>query len=218
MKYLHLYALSLMFAFCTFHEQSQTDPAKANASSKTKDTVPPYRPVDPGIYSKYEFTDSIGKRLVIQNSLPRGGRYTDPNGKNHAYAVFWTRIINETNNPLEATINFPVDSFEVPSSPAVYMKLLLPPDTMTMNKVTLYDYGLKIKSVLDNYRYQASSSKRTIYPKTSIAFYVVAFSDRGVNGVLRTEFRLKEQDLFYRINDKEIPCGRINVKNLRLKE
>ena len=29
---------------------------------------------------KYEYADSMGKRLIIQNSLSRGIKYTDPNG------------------------------------------------------------------------------------------------------------------------------------------
>ena len=48
--------------------------------------------------AKYEYTDSMGKRLVIQNGLPRGEPYTDPNGKEYFKVIFWTRIINETDN------------------------------------------------------------------------------------------------------------------------
>ena len=41
------------------------------------------------IDTKYEYTDSTGKSLIIQNSLPRGGlTYTDPNGEIYVYAVF----------------------------------------------------------------------------------------------------------------------------------
>ena len=171
------------------------------------------------IYTKYEYTDSIGARLIIQNSFPKsGGSYIDPNGKKYIYAVFWTRIINETVNSLELTIDFPSDSFEIPSSSGNYMKLLLPSDTITIDKEPLYDYGLTIKSFLDNNRDKSSSLKRTINPKDSSAFYVVTLSNHGVNGTLRTGLSLKEQNLFYRINDKEIHCGKINLKNLMLKK
>lgn len=214
MKSLHVYALSLMFVFCTSCGQSQTGSSKDNTTSETKDTVPSYRSDDPAIHTKYEYTVSAGERLVIQNSFPKAGpRYTDPNGKEYVYAVFWTRIINETGTPVEATIDFPVDSFPVPSSSGNYMKLLLPSDTMTIDKEPLYDYGLIIKSFLDNYRHRSSSLKRIVHPMSSIAFYVVALSNRGVDGILRTGLSLKEKDLFYRINDKEIPCGSINFKN-----
>lgn len=63
------------------------------------------------INTKYEYTESNGARLIIQNSFPKSTiNYTDPNGKKYIYAVFWTRIINETFDPLELTIDFPLDS------------------------------------------------------------------------------------------------------------
>ena len=172
-----------------------------------------------GINTKYEYTESNGARLIIQNSFPRGGlRYKEPNGKEYVYAVFWTRIINETFDPLVLTIDFPLDSFEIPSSSGNYMKLLLPSDTMTTDKESLYDYGLTVKSFLDNNRNKSSSLKRTINPKGSSTFYVVTICNRGVGGTLRTGLSLKEQNLFYRVNEKEIHCGSINLKNLRLQK
>ena len=57
----------------------------------------------------------MGKRLIIQNSFPRGGtKYTDPDGEEYFKGIFWTRIINETNNPFELTIDFSGGSHEVP--------------------------------------------------------------------------------------------------------
>ena len=170
---------------------------------------------DKDIYTRYKYTDSKGASLIIQNSFPKSGiDYTDSNGKKYIYAVFWTRIINKTANPLELTINFPLDSFEIPSSSGNYMRLLLPTDTMTINKKPLYDYGLTIKSFLDNNSHKSTSLERTINSKSSSAFYVVALSNHEVNGTLRTGLSLKEQNVFYRINDKEIYCGKINLKNL----
>ncbi|WP_427873791.1 hypothetical protein [Flavobacterium sp. MMS24-S5] len=59
-----------------------------------------------------------------------------------------------------------------------------------------------------------SSLKRTIKPKESTGFYVVMFRLIGGNqyGVLRAEFSLKRQNLFYKIRDKEILCGSIEIK------
>ncbi len=217
MKYAHVYALFLLFVFCTScGGQNKPDLPKENIKSETKDIVTSPESDEGNFHTKYEYTDSAGKRLIIQNSFPKGEPYTDSNGKKYAKAIFWTRIINETDNPLELTIDFPLDSFEIPSSSGNYMKLLLPSDTMTIDKEPLYDYGLIIKSFLDNNRHQSSSLKRTIHPKGSSAFYVVTLSDRGVDGILRAGLSLKEQNLFYRINDKEIHCGKINLKNLRL--
>jgi hypothetical protein len=192
--------------------------SKRKNKSKTKDVS-----TSGWIDTKYECTDSNGASLIIQNSFPRGGvKYTDPNGEVYVYALFWTRIINETFDPLELTIDFPLDSFEIPSLSGNYMKLLLPSDTMTIDKEPLSDYGLTIKSFFDNNLYKSSSLKRTINPKGSSAFYVVTLrlSNRGAGGIsftgmsgaIRTGLNIKEQNLFYSINGKEIPCGEINFK------
>ena len=92
---------------------------------------------------------------------------------------------------------------------------LLHSGPMTIENQPFNDYGA-LKSFLDNNLYQSSSLKRTIHPKGSGTFYVVTLSDRGVDGTIRAGLSLKEQNLFYRINDKEIHCGKINLKNLRL--
>jgi len=176
---------------------------------------------DKDIYTKYDYADSKGGRLIIQNSFPRGGtKYTDPKGEVYNYAVFWTRIINETNNPFELKIDFPVDSYEVPSLPGKYFKILVPPDTMTLKKEPLFNYGLTdLESFLDKSIHKSSSLNRTINPKESSGFYVVMLClIEGAHGTMRTGLSLKGQNLFYRINDKEINCGSINLKNLMLQK
>ena len=135
MEYMHLYALFVVVVFLSSCGQSQTNSPKENSNAETKDTVtsPGFNEKD--IHTMYEYNDSNGARLIIQNGFPRGGiKYTDPNGEVYVYAVFWTRIINETDNPLDLKIHFPVDSYEVPSLPGKYYKILVPPDTMTFDK------------------------------------------------------------------------------------
>lgn len=184
------------------------------------------------IYTKYKYIDSKGGSLTIQNSLPKGGiKYTDVNGEVYNYAVFWTRIINETGNSLELKINFPLDSYEVPSLPGKYYKILVPLETMTLNKAPLFLYGLTdLESFLDNNIHKQSSLKRTIKPKESSGFYVVMLClSEGAHGTMRTELSIKEENLFYRVkvdgsnsnnksNDKEIRCGSINLKDLILQK
>jgi hypothetical protein len=238
MKYLKLFALFLMSVFHTScGGQNKPDLSKDNSKTETKDIVTSPRPNDPNFHTKYEYTDSIGKRLIIQNGFPRGGsRYTDSNGKVYAYAIFWTRIINETDNPLELNIDF-LDSYEVPSLPGKYYKILVPPDTMTIDKIPLFNYGLTdLDSFLDTNIHKPSSLKRTINPKESTGFFVVKIGLRGEGpggsgGILRTGLILKGQDLFYRVSvykdspasaslitEKEIDCGSINLKNLKLRK
>ncbi|OQP50276.1 hypothetical protein A4H97_00050 [Niastella yeongjuensis] len=227
MKHIHVYTLLFMFVFCTScRGQNKPNLSKEKIKSETKE-VSTSRWSD----TKYEYTDSVGKRLIIQNGFPRGERYTDPNGKEYLKVIFWTRLINETDNPLELKIDFPADSFEVPWLPGKYYKILLPPDTMTIDKEPLYDYGLTgLKSFLDAGIHKPSSLQRTINPKESNGFYVVILSriTEGAPGALRTGLSLKGQDLFYRvslvkgpsplslISEKEIHCGSINLKNLIL--
>lgn len=218
MRYIQVYALFLMLAFCT------------SCGGQNKPGFPIEKD---NFHTNYEYTDAAGNSLIIQNSFPRGDTYTDPDGREYTRAVFWTRIINETDNALEMTINFSGDSYELPgsvgSSVSRYFKIILPSDTMARNKEHLYNYGLTdLDSFLVNNINKPSSLKRTINPKGSSGIYVVRLllkprSDRpGVkddgNGTTRAGFSLKGQDLFYALNGKEIHCGRINLKNLTLQE
>ena len=201
-------------------------------SKSTTDTV------DTETYNSvrnYEYADSMSNRLIIHNSGPKGGmKYSDPNGEVYGYIVWWTQITNETADPIELKIDFPIDSFEFPSSSGRYIKLLIPSDTMTVDKASLFAYGLNVKSFLDNHRFEASSLKRTIKPKDSTAFHIVFLSKwkpvSGGSGGLRAGLILKGQNLFYKISaynlthelplidKKEISCGSINLKNLTLQK
>jgi hypothetical protein len=190
-----------------------------NPAKNVQSPKPPAEYSEKYIDTQYKYTDSAGKSLIIQNSLPRGGlKYTDPDGKVYVYAVFWTRIINETGNPFELTVDFPADSYELPSSPGRYFKILLPSGTMTPEKESLFNYGLTdLELFLDNAVHKPSLLKRTINPKESGSFYAVTLFNKGVDGTLRAGLSLKEQNLFYRINDKEIRCGKINLKMMMQK-
>lgn len=228
----------LLFGFLLFscnqavtESQNQTDIPKENTKYETKDIVTSPRSNET-YHSKYEYTDSIGKSLIIQNSFPRGELYTDPNGNEYAKAIFWTQIINETDNPFEFTIDFSGDSYKFPgsvgSSVSSYYKILIPADTMTPDKERIYNYNLtSVKSLLENRIDKASSLKRIVHPNESSGFYVIRLlikpksgwqrvKDDG-NGTTRAGFSLKGQNLFYTLNGKEILCGKINLKNLVLK-
>lgn len=221
-----------MSVFLNSCGQNQTNSPKDNIKSETKDIV-----TSPGsnekYHTKYEYTDSIGKSLIIQNSFPKGEKYTDPNGKGYFKSIFWTRIINETDNPFELTIDFSGDSYELPSSVGSsvdnYRNIILPSDTMTHDKEDLFNYGLTdLDSFLGNSIHKPSSLKRTINPKESSGFYVVLLFIKPKsgwqrvkgdgNGYTRAGFSLKGQNLFYTLNGKEIHCGSINLKNLMLRK
>ena len=186
---------------------------------------------DKDIYTKYEYADSNGKSITIQNGYPRGGiKYTDPNGNVCSYAVFWTRIINETDNPLELKIDLPINSYEISNFPGKHFKILVPDDTITLDKIPLINQT-NLKSFLDNNIHKPPSFKRTINPKESSGFYfVMLISTLEATGMTRTGLSLKGQDLFYKISrysstkpislidEKETHCGSINLKNLTLQK
>ena len=218
-----------MFVCHTSCGQRQTNVPKDNVKSETKDIV-----TSPGFNekynTKYEYIDSIGKRLIILNSIRKGAPYIDPRGISYGKVIFWTLLINETDNPLELKIDFPVDSFEVPGLPGKYYKILVPPDTMTIDKEPLYDYGMtRFKLFLDNNIHEPSSLKRTINPKESSGFYVIIIFDHKVGAPFQTGLSIKGHNLVYRISrasearhplisEKEIHCGSINLKDLVLQK
>lgn len=169
------------------------------------------------------YSETVSKGVIIQNSFPRGGPYTGPTGKNahYSFLIFFTRVINETATPLELTINFPADSFATGEGGDVYLKLFLPPDTMTLDKEPLYGYGVtSLESFLDFNK--PTMLQRTINPKEECLFYIgaVFYQARGTawkeqsRGGNRAELVLKDQDLFYRMFPQidSLPCGHITFK------
>ena len=124
---------------------------------------------DKSIDTRYEYTDPKGKHLIIENSLPKGGlKYTDPNGQEYVYAVFWTRIANETTDPFEWSIDFPEDTYKLPSSLNNYFKIVLPSEQMTIDKTPLFNYGLTdLDAILDEKLRNSSSLQKTINSKAT---------------------------------------------------
>ena len=172
------------------------------------------------IDTKYEYSDSLGNNLIIENSLPKGGlKYTAPNGKDYVYAIFWTRIINETTKAVDFTIDFPSDSIELPSSADNYFRVFLPTETMTSDMESLFNYGLKdLESLLDKGLYKSPFLQQTINPDDSNTFYVVTLFNRGVEGTIRTGFRMKDEHLLYTINGKEMHAGQLNFSENSLRK
>ena len=217
---------------CKQSNNSKTDIIETKVSDSIKNIYNKNTFNDKDIYTKYKYVDTDGKNVIIKNGFPRGGlKYTDKNGDNYNYAVFWTQIINETDNPIELTMDFPLNSYEVPSLPGKYYKVLIPNDIMTFEKFPLFLYGLTdLESYLDNNIHKSASLNRTINPKESNGFYTVILClTEGAHGTMRTELSLKGQNLFYEIkvdgsrsnsksSDKEINCGSINLKNLILQK
>jgi hypothetical protein len=165
------------------------------------------------------YKESNTNGIIIQNSYPRGGSYTGATKRNFNYSrlVFFTRIVNETKNPVELTINFSADSIPIPDSPDTFVKLFLPSDTMTHDKKSVFNYGVKDMKSLDT----ATRFQKTIGPNEECLFYVVGIfyqtkvsaqnQQRGGN---RAELVLIGQDLFYSMPPqvRSLRCGQIITK------
>lgn len=177
------------------------------------------------VYTDTTYTTYTGKGITIQNSFPKGGmiepdgeQYFDSSGKRYGFAAFWTRIINETNIPLELNINIPADSFAIFTLPDAYLRLLLPSQTVVFDKLSKFNYGLTdIKSYLDTNLGKTSLLRKTINPNEAHIFYLVSLSYQAA-GIPRAGLFLKEQNLYYKMSIEPngsgiVPVGKIAPKN-----
>jgi hypothetical protein len=211
---------------CKQSNNSKTDIIETKVSDSRKNIHNKNTFNDKDIYTKYKYGDSAGKNILIKNGFPKGGlKYTDKNGDQYSYAVFWTEITNGTDNPIDLTMDFPLNTYEVTSLPGKYYKILIPNDTMTFEKFPLFLYGLtNLESYLDNNIHKSASLHRTINPRESNGFYIVTLClTEGAQGTMRTELSIKGQNLFYEIkvdgsrnngksSNKKINCGRLIKK------
>lgn len=167
--------------------------------------------------SELEYKDSNGNLAKFVHSLPRGGGVVYKNGIKYSYVVFWTRVFNQSTNAVELNVKFPeVIYFKSPDS---YIHVVLPKESMTMDKVQSFDYGLtNLQSLLNDESKQLSVLQKKINPKENYTFYTVFFMhiEKDGWGPARAKFELKNQDLFYKINlgadTTQIPCGNFYFK------
>jgi len=190
---------------------------KADSAKEARSYNLQHKQVEKYVDTRYDYIDPSGARITVQNSFPKGGqKYTDPNGKEYVYAVFWTRILNETSQPFELNIDFPAKSYDLSSEKGIQFKMVFPTDAMTADAASLFNYGLSdLESGLNDNLNKPSIFKKTIKPKDSGLFYFVVLTNRGLDGTLRTGFSIEKQDLIYRINGMQIFCGKVGV-DLRL--
>lgn len=162
------------------------------------------------------YSESENNGVIIQNSFNRGGPYTGRTIKhfNYSHLVYFTRVINETEKSFELTINFSADSIAIPDSPDTFVKLFLPPDTMTLAKRNSFDFGVADLESLD----QSTCFQRKLNPKEDCLFNVVAIFYQTRDGIQhqqrggnRAEFILKGNDLYYRMSPQidSLFCGQI---------
>ncbi len=57
-----------------------------------------------------------------------------------------------------------------------------------------------------------TSLQETIHPKSTSSFYVVTLFSEALEGSVRAGLRIKDEHFFYRINDRDIHIGQLNIK------
>lgn len=166
--------------------------------------------------SELKLTDANGNSVKFINSFPRGGGVVYKNGEKYSYVVFWTRVNNQSAIPLEFKVDFPEVTYF--NSPEFYIQIVLPKETMSMDKVQSFDYGLtNLQSILNDESKQLSFIQKKINPNEDYTFYTAVFIHGERWGSARAKFELKDQDLFYKISMGSdttiIPCGSLHFKN-----
>ena len=166
--------------------------------------------------SEVKHTDSKGNSVMMTNSLPKGGGVVYQNGKKYGYVVFWTRMSNQSATTIELKVKFPEVTFF--KSPDSYIKIVLPKETMKIEKEQLFDYGLtNFQSLLNDESNQLGILQKKIGPKEDYLFYVTVFIHIEGGGSARAKFELNDKELLYKISMGSdttlIPCGSLEFKN-----
>ena len=176
-------------------------------------------PIRNWVDSEVKLTDSRGNTVMVTNSLPKGGGVVYQNEKKYGYVNFWTRMSNQSATPIELKVKFPEVTFF--KSPDSYIKIVLPKESMNIEKEQLFDYGLtNLQSILNDESNQLGILQKKISPKEDYLFYVTVFihiEGSGPAGPARAKFELNDKELLYKISIGSdttlIPCGSLEFKN-----
>jgi hypothetical protein len=159
-----------------------------------------------------------GEGVVILNSYPKAGRYTDSKGNEFGYGITRTTLINVSENSLQLTINFPADSFALSSVPGSNVKVFISPDTISFDEMP-FDHSSwyahdGLKPFLMAGLRTPTTLHDTINANQDRVFYFGARYQKTA-GVPRAELILKGDSLFFRpsrLDPLLIPCGKIIFK------
>jgi hypothetical protein len=166
-------------------------------------------------YSKVVYNSSVKNKIIITNSLPKGGGIVSYKGKEYNYFIFWTNVRNEASSPLDLKIKFPtIISLKSKES---YAKVAFTKSNMTIDKVQEFDYGLTgIPSLLNNESNQFIYLNNIISPFKNYLFYSAIFIHK-TKWPVRAEYLLEDKKLFYKITAGTdvvlVSCGSLDFKN-----
>ncbi len=166
-------------------------------------------------FSKVVYNASPKKKIMITNSLPKGGGIVSYKGKDYNYFIFWTNVRNEATSPLDLNIQFPtIISFKSEES---FAKVAFTKSNMAINKVQEIDYGLTgVATLLNNESNQLKDLSYKILPFNNFLFYSAIFIHK-TKWPVRAEYILKDKMLYYKITSGTdavtVPCGTLNFEN-----
>ena len=166
-------------------------------------------------YSKVVYNSSVKNKIIVTNSLPKGGGIVSHKGKEYNYFIFWTSVRNESPSSLDLNIKFPtILSFEFNESQA---KVVFTKSIMTIEKEQEFDYGLTdIPSLLNNESNHLMDMNNRISPFKNHIFYSAVFIHK-TKWPVRAEYILKDKKLFYKITAGTdvvmVPCGSLDFNN-----
>ena len=177
------------------------------------------------IDSVYTISGLTGGELIIQNSFPKGGGhidtnfvvgYKDPFETHYGYGVFWSHLINHSEDQLKFDIRFSSDSLVLEEIPESYFKLYLPTDSMNLKNVMQHNYGIQgLRAYLDTNVHKPSRLEIELKPGESAAFFVASLIYKP-DGPVRAALMVEDGKLSYRIamlrhGQVIIPCGEMHV-------
>ena len=166
-------------------------------------------------YSKVVYNSSVKNKIIITNSLPKGGGIVSYKGKEYNYFIFWNNVRNEASSPLDLKIKFPtIISFKSKES---YAKVAFTKSNMTIEKLQEFDYGLTgIPALLNNESNQLKDLNNRISPFKNYLFYSTIFIHK-TKWPVRAEYIVKDNKLLYKITAGSdlvmVSCGSFDFKN-----
>ncbi|MGB3798714.1 MAG: hypothetical protein WA952_02805 [Lewinella sp.] len=208
------------------------------AAQQAPDSVPATASIDPltaapsplnrFVDTEYRYADAAGHTALLQNSLPKGGSsiepggevgYTDPTGASYGVGVFWSRILNTADRPLTLSLEFPGDSIPLPTAPTTYVRLTLPGDTMSVDKLPEFNYGIvSMREHLDNTFGKPTKLQRTIARGGEALIYTAMLVHRPLDGTIRNGLRVAaDGELTYHVklgtvHTATVPVGRLTFQ------
>lgn len=153
-------------------------------------------------------------KILIENSYPKGGGRTGPNGDRYGYGIFYSSIKNESDSTLKVSLKFPTMPTPMNNQANTQLNVFLSLDLWESKILDSLDYGIKDLSFFDNPQQGNRELIKTIKPNEKSYFYVAIQFNNATEGPVRTGLEIKDQEILYKVSYETknetvlIPCGK----------